>query len=89
MEIQLYTDDLVADKTDRNQIGEVERTYEDVSTHEPAHRSISAGKDITRKQFKKFLREGIPPQGSVVVSLTTWSRASVVLRDSARGRHEA
>ncbi|GME33201.1 Ubiquitin-conjugating enzyme E2 [Neofusicoccum parvum] len=73
---QICVEDTVHLKTRQSLIGVVDRTNHDVDTHEPdpqrdyslpieKHRQIPTGK------FEAFLRNGIPPRGTVLVSWQT------------------
>jgi ubiquitin-conjugating enzyme E2 O len=67
----LHTDDVVVEGDD-TQIGVVERTHGDVDSHHPfparsSSDSLVRDQSITKKLFDKFLKDGIPPPGSVLV----------------------
>ncbi|KAK5126045.1 hypothetical protein LTR85_011400 [Meristemomyces frigidus] len=72
MDRPLYTDDVVARKTNDNQLGVIERTHADVDTHEPhperqEGEPIKHDREISQAAFRKFQRDGVPPKGTVLV----------------------
>lgn len=72
MESPLHPDDLVALKSNDTLLGVVEKTHGDVDTHEPhPGRSepdrITHDKNIEKPVFNTFMKDGIPPKGTVVV----------------------
>lgn len=71
-----YTEDLVILKSSSAQIGQIDRTASDVSTHDPNPSlqypvPIAKGKSISKPSFKTFLRTGVPPRGTVLVNWIT------------------
>lgn len=74
--LAFYVEDIVKLKSNSNRIGQVDRTSSDVSTHTPNvlgsyQIPIHKGAGITRPVFKKFLDNGIPPRGLVLVNWVT------------------
>ncbi|KAK4541974.1 hypothetical protein LTR36_007174 [Oleoguttula mirabilis] len=72
MDRPLHTDDVVAKKGNENQLGVIERTHADVDTHEPYPEReeddpIRHDREISQAAFRKFHRDGVPPQGTVLV----------------------
>lgn len=72
MEHPLYTDDVVARKSNLSMLATVERTHADVETHEPYPgrdeiEKINKDNDIRKSAFNQFMRDGIPPKGTVMV----------------------
>ncbi|KAK3082301.1 hypothetical protein LTS18_007857 [Coniosporium uncinatum] len=68
-----YVEDICALKHNPTTIGIVERTLGDVDTHESHPQDqydtrIKRHEDIPHSQFQKFLKDGIPPSGTVLVS---------------------
>ena len=74
MDRPLYTDDVVASKTDATKLAVVERTHADVDSHEPdvgrTDPGVQRDKAVPVKSFKQFMRDGIPPKGTVFVRWT-------------------
>ncbi|KAF2773269.1 hypothetical protein EJ03DRAFT_286142 [Teratosphaeria nubilosa] len=67
-----FPDDLVASKADQTQLGVIERTHGEVDTHEPYPEraeggSIAHDRDIPKRAFRQFLKDGIPPKGTALV----------------------
>ncbi|KAI6909931.1 hypothetical protein KC334_g3736 [Hortaea werneckii] len=78
-----YTDDIVAKINNGNQLGVVERTYNDITTHEshpertqPA--PIKRDPDIPFEQWNQFRKDGIPPRGTVFVRWETVQNTSLI-----------
>ncbi|KAK3684595.1 hypothetical protein LTR37_020126 [Vermiconidia calcicola] len=72
MERPLHTDDLVANKSKTTQLAVVERTYADVDTHEPHPKrdeidNLVHDRSVKKAAFHKFLKDGVPPKGTVLV----------------------
>jgi ubiquitin-conjugating enzyme E2 O len=69
---RLYIEDLVALAANEYRLGIVERTHEDVDTHAPYPGSssevpIDCDPSININNFDTFMKDGIPPPGTVVV----------------------
>ncbi|KAI7427400.1 hypothetical protein KC364_g16412, partial [Hortaea werneckii] len=78
-----YTDDIVAKVNNGNHLGVVERTYNDITTHEPHPERtqpapIKRDTDIPYEQWNRFRRDGIPPRGTVFVRWETVNNASLI-----------
>ncbi|KAK3721890.1 hypothetical protein LTR37_002706 [Vermiconidia calcicola] len=72
MDRPLHTDDLVANKSKTTQLAVVERTYADVDTHEPHPErdeidNLVHDRTVKKAAFRKFLKDGVPPKGTVLV----------------------
>lgn len=72
MERPLHPDDLVALKSDDSLLAVVEKTSGDVDTHEPhpgrsEPEPITHDKTIKKPVFNKFMKDGVPPKGIVLV----------------------
>ncbi|KAK5130093.1 hypothetical protein LTR08_002481 [Meristemomyces frigidus] len=68
----LHPDDVVLKRANEAQIGIIERTHADVSTHDPNPESLEAepikhDRSIAQPLFRKFKRDGVPPKGTVLV----------------------
>lgn len=79
----LCTADTVGLKTDKFMIGVVDRTFGDIDSHEPRPQrdyseDIERHRDIAKEQFDKFMRTGIPPRGTVVVSWQTKFKTELI-----------
>ncbi|KAF2138568.1 uncharacterized protein K452DRAFT_256175 [Aplosporella prunicola CBS 121167] len=73
---QLCVEDTCRLRTKKWLIGVVDRTFHDVDSHEPDPQreynlKIERHKDVSEADFERFLRSGIPPQGTVLVSWQT------------------
>jgi ubiquitin-conjugating enzyme E2 O len=69
-------EDTVGLKGDTYSVGVVDRSFGDVDSHEPRPQrdygeDIVCHPDISREEFAKFMKSGIPPRGSVLVSWQT------------------
>lgn len=72
MDSILYPDDVVAKKANESLLAVVERTHGDVDTHEPRPgrtepEPVGHDSDIKTSVFKKFMKDGVPPEGTVLV----------------------
>ncbi|EMD01106.1 hypothetical protein BAUCODRAFT_62478 [Baudoinia panamericana UAMH 10762] len=84
MDRLLYPDDLVAKRTDETKLGIVERTHSDVDSHSPHPQRgeefrIKRDRDISGRTFRKFLKDGVPPKGTVLVRWHDDQRVKLVL----------
>ncbi|GAB1737011.1 hypothetical protein NU219Hw_g374t1 [Hortaea werneckii] len=78
-----YTDDIVAKINNGHHLGVVERTYNDITTHEPYPERtqpapIKRDADISFEQWNRFRRDGIPPRGTVFVRWESVHNASLI-----------
>jgi ubiquitin-conjugating enzyme E2 O len=76
-------EDTVGLKDDKYSVGVVERSFGDVDSHEPRPQrdygeDIERDVDISREEFAKFMKSGIPPRGSVLVSWQTQLKTELV-----------
>lgn len=68
---------------DKHSIGVVDRSFTDVDTHEPRPQrdygeDIERHPDIALPDFHNFMRTGIPPRGSVLVSWQTQLKTELI-----------
>ncbi|KAK8195849.1 hypothetical protein M8818_007000 [Zalaria obscura] len=71
-----HVDDICCLKDNPSAIGEVDRTPGEVDSHEPypekvVGEKIRRHKSLSKQAFKKFLEDGVPPQGYVLVQWQT------------------
>ena len=83
MERPLYPDDVVALRSDEDLLAVVERTHSEVDTHEPyPGRSepdrISHDNSIKKNVFNQFMKDGVPPNGAVLVRWQHTPRANLI-----------
>ncbi|KAK1072177.1 hypothetical protein LTR74_002751 [Friedmanniomyces endolithicus] len=76
MERPLHVEDIVSKKSDATVLAVVERTHADVDTHEPNPKRHEPGPikrhaDVPVAQFRRFLSDGVPPRGTVMVRWQT------------------
>ncbi|KAF2006011.1 hypothetical protein P154DRAFT_559666 [Amniculicola lignicola CBS 123094] len=77
-------EDTVGSKDDRYQVGVVDRSFSDVDSHEPrperdyAPLTIDRHAHVPRDHFTKFMKTGIPPRGTVLVSWQTQVKIELV-----------
>ncbi|KAF2654346.1 hypothetical protein K491DRAFT_693982 [Lophiostoma macrostomum CBS 122681] len=81
--VQFCVEDTVGLKDDKYMVGVVDRSFGDVDSHEPRPQrdyadDIERHRDISREQFSKFMRTGIPPRGTVLVSWQTQFRTELI-----------
>ncbi|KAK5108556.1 hypothetical protein LTR62_008213 [Meristemomyces frigidus] len=72
MESTLHVDDIVESLAVAGNLGVVERTHADIDTHNPRPQDVEDGpikrhRDIPQPDFRRFLKDGIPPKGTVLV----------------------
>ncbi|TKA32260.1 hypothetical protein B0A54_15024, partial [Friedmanniomyces endolithicus] len=72
MERPLHVEDIVSKKNDHTVLALVERTHADVDTHEPNPKRHEQGPikrhaDVSPASFRRFLKDGVPPRGTVLV----------------------
>ncbi|OCL04684.1 hypothetical protein AOQ84DRAFT_345944 [Glonium stellatum] len=70
-------------KSDKYMIGVIDRTFGDVDSHEPLPQrdygdDIQRHQDLPRAHFLKFMKTGIPPRGTVLVSWQTEFKTELV-----------
>jgi len=83
MDRPLHPDDIVCSKANDERLAVVERTHADVDTHEPfpgrsETGAIKHAKDITPAVFKRFMKDGVPPKGTVLVRWTHVTYAELI-----------
>lgn len=76
-------EDTVGLKDDKYSVGVVDRAFGDVDSHEPRPQrdygeDIECHADISRDEFAKFMKSGIPPRGAVLVSWQTHLKTELV-----------
>jgi ubiquitin-conjugating enzyme E2 O len=76
-------EDTVGLKDDKYSVGVVERSFGDVDSHEPRPQrdygeDIERDAAISREEFAKFMKSGIPPRGTVLVSWQTQLKTELV-----------
>ncbi|KAF2011036.1 hypothetical protein BU24DRAFT_427241 [Aaosphaeria arxii CBS 175.79] len=81
--VQFCVEDTIGLKDDSTQVGVVDRAFGDVDSHEPRPQrdyedDIIRHDDIPEDDFMKFLRSGIPPRGTVLVSWQTAVKTELI-----------
>ncbi|KAF2027306.1 hypothetical protein EK21DRAFT_72251 [Setomelanomma holmii] len=76
-------EDTVGLKDDKYSVGVVDRSFGDVDSHEPRPQreygeDIERHADISREEFAKFMKSGIPPRGTVLMSWQTQLKTELV-----------
>ncbi|XPS72858.1 (E3-independent) E2 ubiquitin-conjugating enzyme [Ascochyta lentis] len=76
-------EDTVGLKDDKYTVGVVDRSFTDVDTHEPRPQrdygeDIERHPDIPLADFHNFMKTGIPPRGSVLVSWQTQLKTELI-----------
>ncbi|KAJ4309707.1 hypothetical protein N0V94_008805 [Neodidymelliopsis sp. IMI 364377] len=76
-------EDTVGLKDDKYSVGVVDRSFTDVDTHEPRPQrdygeDIERHADIPLAEFGKFMKTGIPPRGTVLVSWQTQLKTELI-----------
>ena len=82
MDPSLYVDDVVARKSDEFILGVVERTHEDVDSHDlypGSYERVKRDKDTLKSLFKTFMKDGVPPKRTVLVRWQHSQKAELVL----------
>ncbi|KAF2805031.1 uncharacterized protein BDZ99DRAFT_396801 [Mytilinidion resinicola] len=74
--VTFCVDDTIGAKDDKYRIGVVDRTFGDVDSHEPAPQRdypepILKHDDVSEAQFHAFMRTGVPPRRTCLVSWQT------------------
>jgi ubiquitin-conjugating enzyme E2 O len=82
-DVVFCVEDTVGLKDDKYSVGLVERSFGDVDSHEPRPQSdypedIERHPDIPVLAFAKFIKDGIPPRGTVLVSWQTQYKTELV-----------
>lgn len=89
MERAFFADDVVVNLSDDSKLGVVDRTHADLDTHIPFPQSqedepIRRDKAIKKTDFRKFLRDGVPPKGTVLVRWQNTTDAELIPTTSLR-----
>ncbi|KAF1848886.1 uncharacterized protein K460DRAFT_428281 [Cucurbitaria berberidis CBS 394.84] len=76
-------EDTVGLKDDKYSVGVVDRSFGDVDSHEPRPQrdygeEIERNADVPREDFAKFIKSGIPPRGTVLVSWQTQLKTELI-----------
>ncbi|KAL1597592.1 hypothetical protein SLS59_007289 [Nothophoma quercina] len=76
-------EDTVGLRDDKYSVGVVDRSFTDVDTHEPRPQrdygeDIERHPDIPLAEFHKFMKTGIPPRGTVLVSWQTQLKTELI-----------
>ncbi|UPX20242.1 (E3-independent) E2 ubiquitin-conjugating enzyme [Ascochyta rabiei] len=76
-------EDTVGLRDDKYTVGVVDRSFTDVDTHEPRPQrdygeDIERHPDVPLAEFHKFMKTGIPPRGTVLVSWQTQLRTELI-----------
>lgn len=82
-DVVFCVEDTVGLKDDKYSVGVVDRSFTDVDTHEPRPQrdygeDIERHPDIPLAEFHKFMRTGIPPRGTVLVSWQTQLKTELI-----------
>jgi ubiquitin-conjugating enzyme E2 O len=82
-DVVLCVEDAVGLRDDRLMVGVVDRSFGDVDTHTPRPQrdygeTIDRHKEISRDDFQKFMRTGIPPRGTVLVSWQSKAKTELI-----------
>lgn len=82
-EVQFCVEDTVGLKDDKFMVGAIDRSFGDVDSHEPRPQreyseDIERHSDIPRDEFQKFMKTGIPPRGTVLVSWQTVLKTELI-----------
>ncbi|CAD0107760.1 unnamed protein product [Aureobasidium uvarum] len=80
---QLHVDDVcTSNSSNQLAVGYVDRTHAEVESHVPypinTYGKIFRHKAVPRQLYKEFLRDGVPPQGFVLMQWQTESKAELV-----------
>ncbi|KAK4626991.1 putative ubiquitin-conjugating enzyme E2 25 [Fulvia fulva] len=72
MERVLHPDDIVYNRADSKQLAVVERTHDDIETHQPfpgrtEQEPIKHDRSISHVVFRRFMKDGVPPKDMVLV----------------------
>jgi ubiquitin-conjugating enzyme E2 O len=82
-DVVFCVEDTVGLKDDKYSVGVVDRSFGDVDSHQPRPQrdygeDIERHEDISKEGFAKFMKEGIPPRGAVLVSWQTQLKTELV-----------
>ncbi|KAH4047559.1 hypothetical protein HBI24_174260 [Parastagonospora nodorum] len=82
-DVVFCVEDTVGLKDDKYSVGVVDRSFGDVDSHQPRPQrdyseDIERHADISREEFAKFMKEGIPARGTVLVSWQTQLKTELV-----------
>ena len=82
-DVVLCVEDTVGLKDDKYSVGIIERSFGDVDSHEPRPQrdypdDIERHTDIPLQDFAKFMKDGIPPRGTVLVSWQTQYKTELI-----------
>ncbi|KAF2634314.1 hypothetical protein P280DRAFT_474726 [Massarina eburnea CBS 473.64] len=72
-DVVFCTEDTVGLRDDKFSVGVIDRSFGDIDSHSPRPQrdygeDIERHRDVSREDFAKFMRTGIPPRGTVLVS---------------------
>jgi ubiquitin-conjugating enzyme E2 O len=82
-DVVFCVEDTVGLKDDKYSVGIIERSFGDVDSHEPRPQrdypdDIERHADIPHEDFWKFMKDGIPPRGTVLVSWQTQYKTELI-----------
>ena len=82
-DVVFCVEDTVGLKDDKYSVGIIERSFGDVDSHEPRPQrdypdDIERHADIPLQDFTKFMKDGIPPRGTVLVSWQTQYKTELI-----------
>ncbi|KAH7383823.1 hypothetical protein BKA66DRAFT_462853 [Pyrenochaeta sp. MPI-SDFR-AT-0127] len=82
-DVVFCVEDTVGLKDDKYSVGVVDRSFGDVDSHEPRPQrdygeDIERNPEIPRDDFTKFMKSGIPPRGTVLVSWQTQLKTELI-----------
>lgn len=82
-DVVFCVEDTVGLKDDKYSVGVVDRSFTDVDTHEPRPQrdygeDIERHADVPLAEFHKFMKTGIPPRGTVLVSWQTQLKTELI-----------
>ncbi|KAF2133767.1 hypothetical protein P153DRAFT_362833 [Dothidotthia symphoricarpi CBS 119687] len=85
-DVVFCVEDTVGLKDDKYSVGVIDRSFGDVDSHEPRPQrdygeDIEQHAEIAKDDFKKFMKSGIPPRGTVLVSWQTQLKTELVPED--------
>jgi ubiquitin-conjugating enzyme E2 O len=80
---QLHVDDVcTSNSSNQLAVGYVDRTHAEVESHTPypinTYGKVHRHKAVPRQLYKEFLRDGVPPEGFVLMQWQTESKAELV-----------
>lgn len=81
--VTFCVEDTVGLKDDKFTVGVVDRSFGDIDSHEPRpqrdyHEEIEKHSDVPQDEFDKFMKSGIPPRGTALVSWQTEVKTELV-----------